>query len=1139
MSSLRLCGELRLVRQTAKVIFLEILAGITLLVLILLAGLAIRLASGPVELSMFEDDIERTLVRARDGRATTVDKVTLEWLRSEGRAIVVASDIVFFDTAGGIAAQAERAEILVNASALFLGRLEPIGLVLSSGHIDVQRTAEGWRFAGDPLGAIGEDMPEGEDIPPTDMLEQMNSAFADILELFRREASQSRLQTLRLEGFDVILLDEAGAEQIRLTGAGGEVLRDASGLTARLSGASEGVDKAPGLFSVSVTAPADYSRLDAAFEFNDWSVESLLAIGAGDNMSADTVPLDFKASFSVDAVSGLETISFESVLGAGTFRWQGQDIAVTSGAFTGSYKLETDKLNLVFTDGDIGSFAGGLSVEIDEVLHPDEAAYRPFRIESSRLDLDLRPIFSEVWPIRRLRSNGTFSISEKRMDVSSLTLKTADANLRATGSVHMLENVQSGELPVAARVTTEMSGALSIAELLRFWPTRQAPGARGYVMRNVLDGTIREAAAIITIDRDSNAEGYLSDDAIDATFSATGVSVKPLPDIPPVIGTNLTGKVTGNALRIDFNEGRFALWKVTNGFVHYPQLSPPGADMMVGISGTGPARSLARIVSDSRLQLEARSGFNPDNVSGEADMSFTLTRPALPDTPASSYRYQGDGTILDGGLANAFAGLDLIDSDARIELDEKAIRIFGFGEVAAAPLQYDWRYAFNSGGAPANLTASSVLTPTTLNEIGIVGRAYLSGEVPLQVSAELNGSQPKTIDVSFDLTSARLDVAEIGWIKAAGSPAGATVQVNEDAGVSRVVVALEADDAALEGVFSLEPDGRLIEAELDRAFLKGRVELRGSARRAENNGLVFDIRGPFLDLSRMVANVSQFGSGTPAAARVGDVALTAEIETLRLRDGFDMLRAKMDLTSNSEGLQTVEAAGVTESSAPLTAAFDASGLGDPAFRVTSGDASFLASVFLGTDALEDGELEMSGTFARGDLPTQVRLQIKDGRLKDAPVLTQLLSLASIRGLSDTLSGDGVLFSEIDIPLTIAGSRYGIVGAKASGPALGLTANGWVDSETGGLDVDGVLVPSFGVNSALGGIPIIGDMFVSRDGEGVLSLRYGVEGTLERAQVSVNPLSAITPGILRRIFEDPTDVDILDEPEDETDVNEDE
>ncbi|MEO1472722.1 MAG: AsmA-like C-terminal region-containing protein, partial [Pseudomonadota bacterium] len=342
-----------------------------------------------------------------------------------------------------------------------------------------------------------------------------------------------------------------------------------------------------------------------------------------------------------------------------------------------------------------------------------------------------------------------------------------------------------------------------------------------------------------------------------------------------------------------------------------------------------------------------------------------------------------------------------------------------------------------------------------------------------------------------------------------------------------IVTDFEARTAGLSADLTLETTGRLVSADISRAFLEGRADVSGTARRGDENALIFNVNGKFLDLSELVGSMLQVGAGgRSAAARVGTVNLDAEIDQLRLRDGFDMLGATMSLSSTKDGLQLAEAAGTTQTGAPVSAAYDASGLGDPSFLVTSGDASFLASVFFGFDALEAGELEMSGTLARGDLPTQIRIGITDGRLKDAPLFTQILSIASIRGLSDTLSGDGVLFTEIDIPLAITGQRYNIVGAKASGPALGMTANGWVNTESGGIDIDGVLVPSFGINSALGGIPIIGDLFVSRDGEGVISLRYGVEGTLERAEVSVNPLSAVTPGVLRRIFEDPENEDFL-------------
>ena len=119
-----------------------------------------------------------------------------------------------------------------------------------------------------------------------------------------------------------------------------------------------------------------------------------------------------------------------------------------------------------------------------------------------------------------------------------------------------------------------------------------------------------------------------------------------------------------------------------------------------------------------------------------------------------------------------------------------------------------------------------------------------------------------------------------------------------------------------------------------------------------------------------------------------------------------------------------------------------------------------------------------------------------------------------------MAGDGILFSSVNVPLMIDNSGYYIPGAKASGPALGFTAKGSILDGGKDLTLDGVLVPSFGTNSALGGIPIIGDLFVSRDGEGVFAITYSVRGSIEEARIAVNPLSGILPGMLRRIFENP-------------------
>jgi hypothetical protein len=76
----------------------------------------------------------------------------------------------------------------------------------------------------------------------------------------------------------------------------------------------------------------------------------------------------------------------------------------------------------------------------------------------------------------------------------------------------------------------------------------------------------------------------------------------------------------------------------------------------------------------------------------------------------------------------------------------------------------------------------------------------------------------------------------------------------------------------------------------------------------------------------------------------------------------------------------------------------------------------------------------------------------------------------------------------------------------------------LDRKADKIDVTGTLVPVYGLNSFLGSVPLLGDILVSKKGEGVFGLTYAMKGNLSEPNITVNPLSVLTPGIFRRIFE---------------------
>jgi hypothetical protein len=71
---------------------------------------------------------------------------------------------------------------------------------------------------------------------------------------------------------------------------------------------------------------------------------------------------------------------------------------------------------------------------------------------------------------------------------------------------------------------------------------------------------------------------------------------------------------------------------------------------------------------------------------------------------------------------------------------------------------------------------------------------------------------------------------------------------------------------------------------------------------------------------------------------------------------------------------------------------------------------------------------------------------------------------------------------------------------------------------GKLDLNGTIVPLYGLNSIFEGIPLVSDLLGSKDGEGIFAVTYGVRGQLDELKVAVNPVSMLTPGFLRKIFQ---------------------
>src|SRR5665648_447221 len=136
----------------------------------------------------------------------------------------------------------------------------------------------------------------------------------------------------------------------------------------------------------------------------------------------------------------------------------------------------------------------------------------------------------------------------------------------------------------------------------------------------------------------------------------------------------------------------------------------------------------------------------------------------------------------------------------------------------------------------------------------------------------------------------------------------------------------------------------------------------------------------------------------------------------------------------------------------------------------------------------------------------------------ADVLTDPSAVAVLGKQKQQIARSNIVFKRLRAPFIVGAGKFQLRDAYVNGPAIGATMRGTVDFKSQTVDLGGTYVPLYGLNSALGAIPLLGRVLVGREGEGVVGITFAIKGKLDDPAVLVNPMSVMTPGIFRQIFE---------------------
>ena len=146
------------------------------------------------------------------------------------------------------------------------------------------------------------------------------------------------------------------------------------------------------------------------------------------------------------------------------------------------------------------------------------------------------------------------------------------------------------------------------------------------------------------------------------------------------------------------------------------------------------------------------------------------------------------------------------------------------------------------------------------------------------------------------------------------------------------------------------------------------------------------------------------------------------------------------------------------------------------------------------------------------------LIIDNFKVKEVPIFAKLLSLASLQGIADLLTGDGIRFTDFEMKFINNKKLMIIEEMYAIGPAVSIMMDGHIQSNKL-VRLKGTLVPATTINRAIASIPVLGSILVGKKtGEGVFGVSFKIKGAPKDLKTSVNPVKTLTPRFITRTLE---------------------
>ena len=703
-----------------------------------------------------------------------------------------------------------------------------------------------------------------------------------------------------------------------------------------------------------------------------------------------------------------------------------------------------------------------------------------------------------------------FDTEKRRVLLTQADISNGEIGIAGTGSV---------DYSAEPRLTLGFAGTpMSASALKRIWPILVVPEVREWVIERIERGSLQriEVGVNSPVRNLSRRGPPIPDDGLSVNIVASGVTLHPVDELPSVHDADLKAHVTGRTATVTIGQaaadtpaGRKL--NITDFVFEVPDMAPKPAPARVKFRIDGSVPAAAEILASDRLSEFSGTLIDPNSSKGTVSAVVTLGLPIKRELTKADTTYAITADL--GGFAadRLVMNQKLEANTLKVVANNGGYQVKGDVKINGQAASLDYRKP-SDGDADIKLLAT--LDDASRARLGLDLGPAVSGTIPIKLIGKIGGDSSR-VGIDADLTSLKLDNILPGWVKLPGKSSRAVFNVVQKPQSTRFEdIVIDGGGVSIKGSIEVDQNGDLMNAnfptyspsEGDKTSLKAERGTDGVVK-VTMRGDVFDGRG-FLKSA-----IS--GKEADAKSKTKNIDFDVDLKLGAVAGYYGEALRSVDckLSRRNGVIKNFALSGKLGRDTPLTGDLRVRPQGSDVIYLETNDAG---AFFRFTDTyskMAGGQLQLAMDPPTAEPSAREGLiSVRDFSVKGEAALDRVAA-GGPAGVQN-----GVSFSRVRAEFTRQNGQLTIREGVVKGPMIGGTIEGSIDYAGNQVRMSGTFVPMYGLNNMFGQIPIVGLFLGGGSNEGLIGVTYEVVGTPGQPVLRVNPISAMAPGVLRKIFE---------------------